>query len=173
MPSEGSLGRNSIFNNAALQHSLQIDDSDLHLLRGYRTVALKCGGGLVRPFARSGNKSVAVGRVILGAKAGDVVDHINGNPWDNRRENLRLCSQSDNRANSRVRKGHKTGFKGVSINGTRFQATFKGEYLGTFDSASEAAAAYDEAARQEFGEFAAVNFPINGEQSAHRAACNG
>lgn len=46
-----------------------------------------------RPFSRS------LGRIILGPAAGEVVDHINGNPLDNRRENLRSVTQQVNATN--------------------------------------------------------------------------
>lgn len=45
---------------------------------------------------------------------GEVVDHINGNPSDNRLENLRVCSGSDNLYNMRITSRNSTGVKGVS-----------------------------------------------------------
>ncbi len=94
------------------------------------------------------------------------IDHQNGNPSDNRLDNLRPCTQSENLQNKR---GHnKAGLpKGVSYRkGGRYQAmigiNYKQIYLGCFGTATEAALAYDRAARKHFGEFARLNFP--GEQ---------
>lgn len=53
--------------------------------------------------ARSG-PSILMHRVILGAKRGQIVDHINGDGLDNRRRNLRLTTPSGNATNNRVRR---------------------------------------------------------------------
>lgn len=88
------------------------------------------------------------------------VDHINRCRADNRWSNLRLASHGENLANSGPQQRNTTGFKGVSRsgNGKRFvaQITVRGEvrYLGTFDAAAEAGAAYEAAANDAYGEFA-------------------
>lgn len=104
-------------------------------------------------------------RVVLNAPAGVMVDHINGDKLDNRKENLRLCTNSTNQANRKTTRGV-SKFKGVVLerrkNGRCFwKATivFDGEttYLGSFATDLEAAAAYNEAAISKFGEFAHLN----------------
>lgn len=96
------------------------------------------------------------------------IDHINGDRTDNRIENLRDCTPSQNAQNARVTRD---GLKGVTNCRGRWQAKIradgKGRCLGTFGTEVEAALAYDEAARDYFGEFASVNFPRAGERSAH------
>lgn len=94
------------------------------------------------------------------------VDHINGDPTDNRRENLRLATTSQNRANI-GKPGHNTsGVKGVSFykRTGRFRAFLqsggKHFHLGYFDTLSEAQEAYNRAAGQYFGEFANIGEPI-------------
>jgi hypothetical protein len=88
-----------------------------------------------------------------------VVDHINGNPSDNRWVNLRACTQGENRRNQRLDRRNKTGFKGVHFNKEvgKFRAyirhNYKRTYLGFFDSAEEAYAAYCKSARELHGEF--------------------
>jgi HNH endonuclease/AP2 domain len=88
-----------------------------------------------------------------------LIDHINGNPADNRIANLREASRSQNQANSGLRLGNRSGLKGISRKpyGTwSAQIFYQGtkHYLGTFATPEEAHAAYREAARRLFGEFA-------------------
>lgn len=90
------------------------------------------------------------------------LDHINRNKWDNRIENLREATASQNIANSRLSSSNSSGFRGVSWNkrlerwhayicvrGTR-------KHLGFFETAEDAAAAYAVAAREHFGDFANI-----------------
>lgn len=116
---------------------------------------------------RDGEKQVGIfmHRQILGVVGSEVhVDHINHNPLDNRRENLRLCSRSQNQSNRLLTAGSLSGFKGVSYlegHKTPWQARVningKQEYLGCFATKEQAALAYNEAAKQHFGEFACLN----------------
>jgi hypothetical protein len=110
-------------------------------------------------------------REITGASSGEVVDHINRNPLDNRRCNLRLCTQSQNLRNS-------GGYKTIARNGRMRVSQYKGvgradskknpwsaritvdgedRRLGVFPTELDAARAYDAAAREIFGEFARLN----------------
>ena len=72
------------------------------------------------------------------------VDHINGNPLDNRRSNLRALSASDNSRNQKDRSDSTTGFKGIHFDRTRgkwmahMSANGKFKNLGRFDSLEEA-----------------------------------
>lgn len=89
-----------------------------------------------------------------------VIDHINGDPADDRFANLRPASQLDNRANSAVSSHNTSGFKGVNFHKRvgRWRATIQREkkhiHIGYFDSAEEAHAAYMKKASELFGEFA-------------------
>jgi len=91
------------------------------------------------------------------------VDHANHNSRDNRRENLRPCTQSQNRANSLWNVKTKTSrHKGVALKGNRWRAQIRvgghDIHLGYFSSEVAAAHMYDQAAREHFGEFALCNF---------------
>lgn len=91
---------------------------------------------------------------------GMVIDHINGYPWDNRIENLRLASRAQNNANAVLSTRNTSGFKGVSRKSGKqkwvasLQVDGSDVHIGCFDTAEEAAKAYAEAAKKHFGEFA-------------------
>ena len=90
------------------------------------------------------------------------VDHQNRDGLDNRRENLRPCTHAQNMANAEFPRGA-SGYRGVRVMRSRWQARLKVSgkvrYLGVYDTPEEAARAYDVAAFDAFGEFAAQNFP--------------
>jgi hypothetical protein len=103
-------------------------------------------------------------RVIMNCPEGMDVDHINGIRTDNRRCNLRICTRSQNAANSKIRVDSKTGYKGVSTSSrnkkkweARITVNYKVIQLGTYLSPEEAAKAYNLAALKYFGEFAKLN----------------
>jgi hypothetical protein len=117
-------------------------------------------------YAWVSGKNVSMHRFLLGHEAGELdIDHRNGDGLDNRRENLRVATRSQNTANSRKQRGTTSKYKGVHVMkvGGYIKAYIMHQYrrihLGYFDTEEAAARAYDEAARQYFGEFARVNFP--------------
>lgn len=118
----------------------------------------------------NGKQFVSMHHLILPPSPGMVVDHINGNPFDNRRSNLRLCTQSQNAVNQGTY--GKSGFKGVykDTKATGWNAIMrvngKIKHLGYFAEADDAARCFDEHARTHHGQFARLNFPREGEQSA-------
>ena len=64
-------------------------------------------------YAMNGSRDMAVHRVIMNAPKGMDVDHINGDRLDNRKENLRICTRSQNSQNKKSRRDSKSGYKGV------------------------------------------------------------
>jgi len=91
------------------------------------------------------------------------VDHINRIRTDNRIENLRSATRTQNRNNSGPNKNNRSGFKGVSpLRSGRWVAVIRREgkqmHLGTFNSPKEAAQAYDKACKLFDKEFACPNF---------------
>lgn len=88
---------------------------------------------------------------------GAVVDHINRNPWDNRWENLRLCSESQNAANSWHDENKRSLPKGVSLQAGRYKAQIsvgrKKRHIGMYATPEEASRAYRLEAEKAFGGF--------------------
>jgi hypothetical protein len=87
------------------------------------------------------------------------IDHINMIRADNRWSNLREATHSQNGANRGANKNSKSGAKGVTRNGKRWQAKVLNKYLGTFDTVEEARTACQEYMKQQRGEFARETMP--------------
>lgn len=107
-------------------------------------------------------RTIALHRLLTQCDGVQIVDHENGNGLDNRRSNLRICSQQSNRANSRPSTKRSLP-KGVSVHKKtgKFQATigmdYKKIHIGLYATAEEAAMAYDAKSCELFGEFAKLN----------------
>jgi len=91
------------------------------------------------------------------------VDHIDRNPLNNRKSNLRRCNQSQNISNSKIPVHNTSGFKGAYFNKNRgvwqsyINKNKKHIYLGAFKTKIAAAEAYNKAAKEYHGEFASKN----------------
>lgn len=137
-----------------------VDDSDWSLVSKYRWYLLKLGY-VVRSVGR--NKKQFLHREIMQPPKGFEVDHINGDRLDNRRAKLRICTHSQNGKNLKKRKNNKFGLKGVGwarreqMYRARIMVNYKDIHLGYFHTVKDAAKAYNEAARQYFGEYARLN----------------
>jgi len=152
-----------------------INSSDWAAIEGYAWKSKLGNNGKRYACVTVGRITIYMHRVILGAPKGFEVDHINGDGLDNRRENLRLASQSQNSANTGKPKrpdgsAHTSQFKGVTWDPMRrkWQSKItvlgKCRSLGRFLCEEEAARAYDLAALSTWGEFAQLNFPIGVEK---------
>lgn len=92
---------------------------------------------------------------------GMLIDHVDGDVYNNRIENLRLATRTQNNANSRAKDINFTGYKGITKVGSRYRAriTHNGKTLslGVFDTAEEAKSAYDQKALEIHGNFAKLD----------------
>lgn len=98
-----------------------------------------------------------LGRVM---QKGEVVDHINGNGLDNRRQNLRLATNAQNLMNRKANSNNTSGYKGVTLvkGRKKWVAKIKRNYklynLGYFNTPEEAHEAYCKAADELHKDFA-------------------
>lgn len=144
-----------------------VDDADYERVSQYKWYCTN--GYAVRREQRvhGGKKRIKAFRMhreIIDAPPGLDVDHINRNRLDNRRDNLRFATPTQNAINRGPQPGT-SRFKGVSWfklnNVWRAKIGINGEkvHIGCYDNEIEAAKAYDDAAHEHFGEFAYLNFP--------------
>lgn len=125
--------------------------ANVHARNIYATTA-------VRSIA-SGPTSIYMHRLIMNAPDDMQVDHISGNGLDNRRQNLRLCTISQNRFNQRKSIRNTSGFKGVSFHAQsgKWRAMIgykkKMKHIGLFDTPEDAHAAYCSTAKDLYGNF--------------------
>src|SRR5581483_5558367 len=99
-------GQEAIINTSDLAQILQI--------RWYAELVQRTGDCYARGKPRGGGKSITMHRYLMGAKEGEVVDHINFNTLDNRRENLRVVTPSENCVHQRRQPGA-TGLLHITV----------------------------------------------------------
>lgn len=147
-----------------------IDDDDWELVSKYKWHALcKEGRWYARTKLRINGKWIGLEmqKLIMGVPIGsprnDLVDHRDGDGLNNRKENLRRCTKSQNMMNRGRQANNKTGFKGVfwDKREQRFAAKIctdkKTVFLGQFKDVEQAACAYNIAALKHHGEFSYQN----------------
>jgi hypothetical protein len=154
-----------------LSHAMvaMVDDEDFDRLANHTWAARKSvssGYYAIRLEQVNGKQvQIYMHQEILPVVPPFVVDHQDRNGLNNQRGNLRPATRSQNRINSRMRSDNKTGFRGVTAcpgKSMKWRSIItvagRTQHLGYFQSAEEAALAYDRAAIQLHGEFAQLNF---------------
>jgi hypothetical protein len=138
-----------------------VDESTYALVNQWKWYKSKTDR-VIRTTPGQGSK-ILLHRLLLNFPKNQDIDHINGNPLDNRLSNLRLCSHKENMRNSKKYKNNTSGYKGVSWSKSnkKWGATIwlenKKKFLGYFENAADASHSYNEAASKYFGEFARIN----------------
>ena len=147
-----------------------VDDEDYEFLSKWKWSAQKVETKTwIKYYAvrRSHNgkpHKIYMHREITKPTEGFVVDHINGYTLDNRKLNLRICTQKENSRNQVKSKSERCNskYKGVSKIGKKWRSLLMCNYkcisLGVFENEIDAAKRYDEVAKEIFGEFAILNF---------------
>ena len=104
-------------------------------------------------------------RFIMNLKPGDKqqIDHKNRNGLDNRKENLRLTTDSLNNMNKGIQKNNTSGYRGVSLHKkykkwrSTIQINKRVIHIGYFCNIEEAVLAYNKKALELYGEYAYLN----------------
>lgn len=152
-----------------------VDDADFEVLNKVRWSIHKSINRDVFYAKKNGEQknykksTIYMHSFIMKTPIGMETDHINGNGLDNRRSNLRVVSSAQNHINQSSYKNTSSKYKGVTWHKHKhkWQAAigFGGSvikrnniYLGLFTSEKEAGRAYDEKAKELYGEFARLNF---------------
>ena len=145
-----------------------VDDDGFELINKFRWNALVhknlryCYSMITKPDGT--NKLTLMHRFVMGVT--DPKVFIDGDGLDNRKRNLRICTHRENLLNGRnvnAYGGKPTAstFKGVHVSGNRWRAQVtvhhKKIHLGYFDKETDAARAYNEFAKKNYGEFARLN----------------
>lgn len=86
------------------------------------------------------------------------IDHINHNTVDNRKNNLRIVTRSQNQMNTKLRSNNTSGVKGVSKQDNKWKVSIQvnkeSKYIGLFDNFDDAVKARKNAEKKYFGEYA-------------------
>lgn len=135
-----------------------VDDDDFERVSKWKWFAVRNGSRnktfRVCRMVKETRKPTYLHHLIIGMpKKGQVVDHINGDPRDNRKKNLRFCSVADNIRNQVVARGS-SGVVGVSFKKNRntYNASIcvhrKRFHLGAFKTLEEATRARKKAVKK-------------------------
>jgi hypothetical protein len=149
------------------EHQAIVDDEDFDRVRSYKW---KYHRGYARHFASEGIKMYLHRFIMNVPMRNPIVDHINGDKLDCRRENLRKCSKQENNRNASKReKTTSSKYKGVYKHKDKWRAYIylnkKKISLGCYENEIDAALAYDKKAKELFGDFAKPNIEDNNVQT--------
>ena len=145
-----------------------VDDEDYEKLIKCKWWAAKdCCTYYAKATLQANNikSTISMHRVVMGLGSGDSqkIDHRNNNGLDNRKSNLRLCSDGENARNRKPYIGKSSPYKGVTwhkrIEKWQTRIGFEGKqiHLGYFEEEIEAAIAYNKAAFKHFKSFSYLN----------------
>jgi hypothetical protein len=146
-----------------------VDDDDYERLHHYNWRLNPAGYALRSTSINGKYATIRLHREIMGALKGEYVDHINGDVLDNRKSNLRICTNMQNAWNSGLSKSNTSGYKGVTWKKERgkwkaeIKKNYKPIFLGYFDNKHDAARMYNFWAKDMFGEYARLNVINEGE----------
>ena len=144
--------------------SVLVDDADFDMLNKYKWRKTKEGY-----IVTTTPPQKPMHRMITGLDGfNQVCDYINGNRLDHRRNNLRVCTRQELSRKRAVKSQNPTGYKGVYKRKKKFphysdryqvRIFFNNERItvGNYETAEEAAEAYNKAAIKYFGEYARLN----------------
>lgn len=143
-----------------------IDDEDRDICRTYKWRLLKSKYAVSTILP-----TICIHRLIMRLRKWNNldIDHINHNTLDNRKQNLRICTRSQNQGHARKLCKTSSTYKGVTWNKSKKKwkvaicINRQKIHLGYFNSEMKAAKAYDKGAKKYFGTFAHTNLKIKVE----------
>ena len=147
-----------------------VDDEDFHLVSVYKWKFSNRGYAAKNYWENGKSKTILMHRLIMGNPEDYFIDHIDGNPLNNRRENLRIVTNHQNTMNQKITSKNKSGYKGGcwSKSNKKRAATVRNNrrqvHLGYFDNKHDAARMYNFWAADLYGEYARLNV-INEEET--------
>lgn len=135
-----------------------IDKSDYNLIKDYRWSGIKNKSNSyyigARYFTEEGKKTILLHRLIMNCPKGMVVDHINHNTLDNRKDNLRICTQSNNNHNRNNSNKSNIYFdKRINKWVARIVVDNKVIHLGSFNNKEDAIKAREKAENRYYKEY--------------------
>lgn len=137
------------------EYNVSVDEKDFNRLKKLRNLkwcVVKKRGQIYFQKRLPGLRLVELHRWIMGEPVGLFVDHINSNTLDNRRKNLRVCTNSANLRNGRIRPNNTSGFTGVFKKRNKWGARIRVKYttisLGCFKTFEEAVKVRKEAVKK-------------------------
>ena len=152
-----------VYQQGIVQHYAIVDDADFPMVAarrwtmntGYVSTWVSSRG---KPWSGApAGRSLKLHRLLMQPGPGLQVDHVNHDPLDNRRANLRVCTPHENAMNHPTQQNNTSGYRGVFRRGQRWAAKIRFHrklvHLGTFSDPTSARAAYLAAAFVLFGEF--------------------
>ena len=137
-----------------------VDDEDFEWLSKYTWHYLQIGYAATTLYKDKKKHNITMHRLILKFPKGKDVDHINHDTIDNRKSNLRVCSRSQNLWNmAKFDNQYKgvTFYKKLKRWRTCLHYKYKFIHVGYFTNPEDAARAYNQKAKELFGEFAYQN----------------
>jgi len=134
-----------------------VDDGDYDYLNQWKWYCSK--DNYAQRIDNKLNKTILMHRVIMNPPSHLHIDHINRNGLNNQKENLRVCTRTQNNGNRRISKHNTSNIKGVSWHKTskKWRGTIciknKNIHLGYFSNKYDAKDAHEKEAKEYFGEF--------------------
>lgn len=150
-------------------HDVKVDDKWYPLLSQFTWTTILSKNGSGKRYAQKTMYlfgkyvHILMHRVITSSPRAYQVDHINGDPLDNRESNLRVVTRSQNKMNSIIPVNNSSGTKGVNWHkrakkwAAYITADYKRIHLGYFISREDARKAREDAEKKYFGEYSFKN----------------
>ena len=143
-----------------------ISAADVQVVRKFNWSAQKIGKYFYACACVNG-RNIHMHRFLLNPSKNERVDHRNGDTLNNCRNNLRICTASENSGNMKAHADSSSKYKGVTYNKrqnswmAQLTVNRKRVHCSYHKDPIDAAEAYDRVALKHFGEFARINFPVD------------